>query len=79
LEAGIAANPGAWQGPFNLACIEARLGNREAAFEQLERAAQLDPEAVAKYAPSDEDFASIREDPRFLAITGQSDAVGTSS
>jgi tetratricopeptide (TPR) repeat protein len=79
LEAGIAANPGAWQGPFNLACIEARLGNREAAFEQLERAAQLDPEAVAKYAPSDEDFASIREDTRFLAITGQSDAVGTSS
>jgi hypothetical protein len=60
-------------------CIEARLGNREAAFEQLERAAQLDREAVAKYAPSDEDFASIREDPRFLAITGQSDAVGASS
>lgn len=79
LEAGIAANPGAWQGPFNLACIEARLGNREAAFEQLERAAQLDREAVAKYAPSDEDFASIREDPRFLAITGQSDTVGASS
>jgi tetratricopeptide (TPR) repeat protein len=79
LEAGIAANPGAWQGPFNLACIEARLGNREAALEQLERAAQLDREAVAKYAPSDEDFASIRDDPRFLAITGQSDAVGASS
>ena len=40
---------------------------------------ELDREAVAKYAPSDEDFASIREDPRFLAITGQPDAVGASS
>jgi hypothetical protein len=76
LQAGIDANPGAWQGPFNLACIEARLGNRDAAFEQLERAAQLDREAVAKYAPNDEDFASIMDDPRFLALTGQSDADG---
>jgi tetratricopeptide (TPR) repeat protein len=73
LEAGIAANPGAWQGPFNLACVEARLGNRDAAFEQLERAAQLDREAVAKYAPSDSDFAPIKDDPRFLVLTGKAD------
>jgi tetratricopeptide (TPR) repeat protein len=79
LQAGIDANPGAWQGPFNLACIEARLGNREAAFEQLERAAALDREQVAKYAASDEDFDSIKDDPRFLAITGQADARAASS
>ena len=79
LQAGIDANPTAWQGPFNLACVEARLGNREAAFEQLERAAELDPEAVANYATNDSDFASIMDDPRFLAVTGQTDAGGASS
>ena len=79
LQAGIEANPTAWQGPFNLACIEARLGNREAAFEQLERAAELDREQVAKYAPRDDDFDSIKDDPRFLALTGQADAGGSGS
>jgi len=76
LQAGIDANPSAWQGPFNLACVEARLGNRDAALDQLERAAELDREAVEKYAPNDEDFASVMDDPRFLAITGQADADG---
>lgn len=76
LQAGIDANPTAWQGPFNLACIEARLGNRDAALDQLERAAELDREAVAKYAPDDEDFVSVLDDPLFLAITGQADADG---
>ncbi|MFL5925193.1 MAG: TPR end-of-group domain-containing protein [Gaiellaceae bacterium] len=79
LQAGIEANPGAWQGPFNLACIEARLGNRDEALDQLERAAQLDSEAVAKYAPDDSDFASVMDDPRFLALTGQADASSTGS
>lgn len=79
LQAGIDANPGAWQGPFNLACVEARLGNHDEALAQLERAAELDREQVAKYAPDDEDFASVKDDPRFLALTGQSDADGTGS
>jgi tetratricopeptide (TPR) repeat protein len=79
LQAGIDANPGAWQGPFNLACIEARLGNRDEALDQLARAAELDREAVAKYAPNDEDFASVMDDPRFLALTGQAHADGTGS
>jgi len=74
LQAGIEANPDAWQGPFNLACIEARLGNRDEALAQLERTAELDRDAVAKYAASDEDFASLRDDPRFLALTGQANA-----
>ena len=79
LQAGIDANPDAWQGPYNLACIEARLGNREAALDQLERAAELDREAVARYAPQDEDFAAVKDDPRFLAATGQADAGGSGS
>jgi len=71
LQAGIEANPDAWQGYFNLACIEARLGNEDAALRELERAAERDQQAVAKFAPDDEDFASLTSNPRFLAITGQ--------
>jgi mannose-6-phosphate isomerase-like protein (cupin superfamily) len=79
LQAGIEANPDAWQGYFNLACIEARLGNEDAALRELERAAERDQEAVAKFAPDDEDFASLKSNPRLLAITGQakSDSAGS--
>lgn len=79
LQAGIAQHPDAWQGYFNLACIEARLGNADEALDQLEQAAQRDPEAIAKWAPDDEDFAAIKDDPRFLAITRQAGAAGSSS
>jgi tetratricopeptide (TPR) repeat protein len=68
IQAGIDANPGAWQGPYNLACVEARLGNREAALDQLQRAAELDGEAVAKYAPEDEDFEALKDDEQFREI-----------
>jgi tetratricopeptide (TPR) repeat protein len=68
IQAGIDANPGAWQGPYNLACVEARLGNHDAALEQLERAAELDREVVAKYAPEDEDFEILKDDDRFREI-----------
>ena len=78
IEAGIAAHPEAWQGYYNYACVEARLGNREAALEQLELAAEKDPDAVGKYARDDEDFASIKSDPRFLAVAGEADAAGGS-
>ena len=74
LQAGIETYPDAWQGYFNLACIEARLGNRDEALRQLERAAELEPERVPKAAAEDEDFDSIRDDARFLAITGQAHA-----
>jgi tetratricopeptide (TPR) repeat protein len=79
IQAGIAANPGAWQGPYNLACVEARLGNRDAALDQLQRAAELDGEAVAKYAPEDEDFEALKDDERFLAVTGQAKAGSSGS
>ena len=79
LRAGIETYPNAWQGYFNLACIEARLGNRDEALDQLERAAELDREPVTKLAREDEDFESVRDDPRFLALTGQADAGGSNS
>jgi tetratricopeptide (TPR) repeat protein len=77
--AGLRAHPGAWQGHYNLACAEAKLGSNDAALEQLELAAEIDREAVAKYAPEDADFAALMDDPRFLAITGQADPDGTGS
>ena len=70
-EAGLDAYPDAWQGYYNLACAEARLGNRDEALAQLRRAAEIDQAVVSKYAPDDEDFASLRDDPDFLAITRQ--------
>jgi tetratricopeptide (TPR) repeat protein len=78
-QAGIDANPDAWQGHYNVACAEARLGNKDVALEHLERAAELDRETVSRYASQDEDFAAIMDDPRFLALTGQADADGAGS
>jgi tetratricopeptide (TPR) repeat protein len=66
LEAGIAERPDAWQGYYNYACLEARAGDKDAALTQLERAAEIDPGEVARIALGDEDFAPLREDPRFL-------------
>ena len=78
-EAGLEAYPDAWQGYYNIACAEARLGNRDEALAQLRRAAEIDQAVVSKYAPDDEDFASLKDDPEFLAITGQAQPSGTGS
>ena len=75
-EAGLEAYPDAWQGYYNLACAEARLGNRDEAIANLKRAAEIDQAVVTKYAFNDEDFASLKEDPDFLAITRQANAAG---
>lgn len=64
----IEQHPDAWQGHYNLACIEARVGDPEAAFEALRRAAELGGEEVRNAAPKDPDFASIRDDPRFREL-----------
>jgi tetratricopeptide (TPR) repeat protein len=77
LRAGIETYPDAPHGYFNLACIEARIGNKDEALTQLERAAERDPEAVAKWASQEEDFATLRAEPRFLAITGQTNSGGS--
>ena len=79
LQAAIEAYPDEWQGHYNLACVDARVGSADTAIEQLELAAEIDREAVAKWAPEDADFGSLKDDPRFLAITGQTDAAGPGS
>ena len=47
--------------------------------KQLRRAAEIDQAVVSKYAPDDEDFASLKDDQEFLAITGQAQAGGSGS
>ena len=52
---------------FNAACFEARLGRTDDALEHLGRAIELNERAVDQ-ARGDEDFDSIREDPRFKKL-----------
>ena len=51
---------------YQLACLEALAGNRERALTELAVAIE-GGERFRTYAASDEDFASIRDDPRFPA------------
>jgi quercetin dioxygenase-like cupin family protein len=61
-------HPDAWQGFFNAACLEARLGNQDLALEHFERALELEPEKAREFAKTDSDFDSIRGDPRFVEL-----------
>jgi len=51
---------------YNLACAEARLGERDAALGHLVRAAELESR-FAEYARTDDDLESIRDAPEFPA------------
>jgi hypothetical protein len=59
---------------YHVAYYEALSGNRDAALEHLRKAVEHRPTA-REWAREDEDFASLRNDPEFLAITGEPDAV----
>jgi tetratricopeptide (TPR) repeat protein len=52
---------------YNTACFEARLGRTEEALEHLRLAVEGN-ERAAELARTDEDFDSIREDPRFTKL-----------
>jgi quercetin dioxygenase-like cupin family protein len=64
LREAVERDPEAWQGHYHLACFAALDGDRDAALDHLRRAVELDPQA-ARWAAEDEDFAVIRDDPRF--------------
>lgn len=49
---------------YHLACVEARAGNRERALDELRVAVERRPRLLAPMR-EEEDFASIRDDPRF--------------
>jgi quercetin dioxygenase-like cupin family protein len=62
--------PDEWQGHFNFACFEMLYGDRDAGIAHLQRAYELDPEAVSEAAKNDSDFDAVRDDPRVSAIAG---------
>jgi hypothetical protein len=51
---------------YQLACVEALAGNGDRALHELNVAIEREPR-LARSAQADEDFASIRDDPRFPA------------
>jgi tetratricopeptide (TPR) repeat protein len=64
--------PDAW---YHLASLECVSGNKEAAIENLRRAAeQKEFERDRDFAKHDPDFESIRNDPRFKEIVGDESA-----
>jgi quercetin dioxygenase-like cupin family protein len=71
--------PDEWHPAFNAACMEARWGDPERAFPYLEQAVARGGDDARNAAVEDSDFDSIRDDKRFLAITGKVDVDGTGS
>jgi quercetin dioxygenase-like cupin family protein len=64
LKEGLAEKPGSAPLLYQLACVEALAGERDAALDHLGAAVAAE-ERFRAYAQNDEDFASIRDDPRF--------------
>jgi tetratricopeptide (TPR) repeat protein len=66
IEGGLREHPENPSLLYDLACLEALQGESEAALRHLARAVELKP-TYAKDAQQEDDFASIRSDPRFPA------------
>jgi len=64
---GLELHPGNASLLYDLACMEALLGERDAALEHLE-AAVRDPR-FREFAETDSDLDSLRDDPRFPAAS----------
>ena len=69
LEEGLQANPDAPTLHYNLACLEALQGDRNAAISELRTAIAVRSEA-ADWARSDDDFASLYDDQEFRGLVG---------
>jgi tetratricopeptide (TPR) repeat protein len=67
----IAQQPDYWGAHYNAACLEARGGNTDVAFEHLRRAKELDGEGESgPFFREDSDLDSLRDDPRFQELLG---------
>ncbi|HJU36392.1 MAG TPA: tetratricopeptide repeat protein [Gaiellaceae bacterium] len=64
LHEGLEAKPGSPPILYDLACVEALAGENDKALELLNEAVAAD-ERFREYAQTDDDLASIRDDPRF--------------
>jgi tetratricopeptide (TPR) repeat protein len=76
LEEQLAKHPGNATLVYNLACVESLAGRRDAALDHLEQAIEL-RDNFREFARGDDDFAPLRDDARFLALTGQTEAAGS--
>jgi len=56
---------------YYIACLHALRGDRDRALDSLELVARRLPKLTAARARVDVDLASLREEPRFLALTGE--------
>jgi hypothetical protein len=65
---GLRVNPESPGLHYELACLDALEGNREAALAGLRTAVERDARLAGK-AAADEDLATLRDDPEFAAIT----------
>jgi tetratricopeptide (TPR) repeat protein len=75
LREGLGTRPGRPYLLYDLACAEALAGRRDDALAHLREAVDAVPR-LRDHASRDDDFASLRDDPEFLAIAGESDAGG---
>jgi tetratricopeptide (TPR) repeat protein len=66
LREGLEQHPGNASLLYNLACMEARSGEQEAALEHL--APAMENPRFRKFAEDDPDLDSLRDDPRFKAL-----------
>jgi quercetin dioxygenase-like cupin family protein len=64
LNEGLEAKPGSPPLLYDLGCVEALAGDSDKALELLNEAVTAD-DRFREYAQTDEDFASVRDDPRF--------------
>jgi len=60
---------------YDVAAYETLLGRGQDALVNLRRAVEVEPRTAA-WARDDEDFASLKDHPEFLAITGQPESGG---
>jgi eukaryotic-like serine/threonine-protein kinase len=58
----------AWVAPYNVAIIHVGLGEKDQAFDWLERAFKDRSYYLAEYLPTDERLDSLRSDPRFVEL-----------
>jgi tetratricopeptide (TPR) repeat protein len=71
LQEGLALHPGNPSLLYDLACLAALQGRRDEAFDLLREALEAQPKYV-KHASKDPDLESLRDDPRFSELVGES-------